>query len=343
MRILLALALAAGCDGEKKDCDQWVSAIDDSDEDPADLGCAILSVWGDAWDDLWFAGGSLGVEPRHACGLRFDGHSWTVLPIDSAPSFWWVTTTPESTWFVGEEGTIVRWKGNAQTTYDGGVDATLFGVWGASDDEVWAVGGSTTGDADVILRFDGSTWTRVPPPEAFGSQFFKVWGSAADDVWIVGTGGVVLHYDGSAWATHTIITDVYGGHPSLFTVHGRAADDVWAVGMSSTIVHFDGDSWTPWSNPSGEPLYAGLLNGVYAPVGGDVLVVGPGAVKLWIADDDSLRDETLEGTFTDLHGAWTDAAGHAFAVGGNFVSPAPDARRAAVDFHGCEISRLGLP
>src|SRR3970282_453480 len=29
---------------------------------------------------------------------------------------------------------------------------------------------------------------------------FKVWGASAGDAWAVGTGGLILHFDGAAWA-----------------------------------------------------------------------------------------------------------------------------------------------
>lgn len=215
--------------------------VDDGDANSNDLGCSVLCVWGESRDNLWFAGGSLGVGDVGACALHFDGVTWTRLPVDFDSSFWWVTELPSgNVWFVGEDGIAVLWDGENTVQYDTGVQATLFGVWGASDDDVWAVGGSSGIELDVIVHFDGTAWSVVAPPEPRGVPYFKVWGSAADDVWIVGHGGLILHYDGGAWSIHTEWTGEFGNGPRLFTVHGRSADDVWAVGSSITILHFDG-------------------------------------------------------------------------------------------------------
>lgn len=344
----LFVALVGGCDcgGEPAPCEpSWTAVLDDEDEDGDDLGCSILSVWGDSRDDLWFAGGSLGVEPSKGCALHLDGERWEVLPIDVPQSFWWVTRTPEGTvWFVGEEGIAVRWDGSEATEFETGVDGTLFGVWGARDDDVWAVGGDGgDGDKDVIVHFDGAAWTRVAAPEPRGALFFKVWGAAADDVWVVGASGLILHWDGDAWSIHTEWTDEYGTTQQLLTVNGRAADDVWAVGSSTTILHYDGDAWTRWRDPTGAPVFGSGLTGVFAPVGGDVCIVGDAGTKLFIPSEGAHLDDTLEGTDADLHGTWCDASGTTFAVGGNYVSPAPSAREAMIAVKGCDVPRAGLP
>src|SRR5690606_31695193 len=68
----------------------------------------------------------------------------------------------------------------------------LEAVWGASPDEVFAVGLS-----GVIQRFDGTSWS----VQATGttSSLRDVWGSSEDDVWAVGGLGALLHYDGASW------------------------------------------------------------------------------------------------------------------------------------------------
>ncbi len=344
---LLAAAVLPACveDDPKPACQPaWETLLEDDDPDDDDLGTAILSVWGDSADDLWFAGGTLGIEPSRAIGLHFDGATWTDLALGVTPSLWWVTRTPEgTTWFAGEEGLVVRYSDGEVTTFENLADATLFGIWGSSDSDVWAVGGAVSGgDRDVILHFDGADWTVVAPPEAFDVQLFKVWGCAADDVWIVGGDGVILHWDGSAW-TSQVFESEGGGRPQLFTVNGRSCDDVWAVGSSTTILHWDGSAWTQYVDPTGEEIFAGMLNGVWAPAGGDVCVVGLGGVKLWIPDEGPHVEHTLEGTGSDLHGVWCDAGGTAFAVGGNFFAPDPAAREGTIAHRGCPAPMDGLP
>ncbi len=344
---LLLGAFIAGCHGpDDSACTAaWEAPLDDADADDQDLGCAILSVAADGPGDAYFAGGSLGVEPAKGCALHFDGEQWTELDLDVPETYWWVAMTPSgAAWLVGEDGLAVRWGGGVGTRFETGVDATLFGVWAAADDDVWAVGGSDGGgDSDVLLHFDGAAWTQVAPPEVRGTYYFKVWGAAADDVWVVGAEGLILHYDGQAWSLHTEWTDEYGTAPRLFTVHGRAADDVWAVGESTTVLHFDGASWTEWEDPTGATVFGGGLTGVHVAPSGSVCVVGDGGVRFTIPTEGA-HVETLPGaTDPDLHATWCDDDGEEFAVGGNYLESQPAARDGAILHYGCPLSREGLP
>ena len=78
-------------------------------------------------------------------------------------------------------------------------------------------------------------------------SFSGVWGTSAIDVYAVGfqtgVGGVILHYDGTAWSTMTTGTTpgVFGG---LFDVWGTSSSDIYAVGGDG-ILHYDGAVWSP--------------------------------------------------------------------------------------------------
>lgn len=64
------------------------------------------------------------------------------------------------------------------------------------------------------------------------------WGSAESDVFAAGYDGLVLHYDGTAWATMpTPVSE------TLYGLGGSSAHDVYAVGKVGTLMHFDGTSW----------------------------------------------------------------------------------------------------
>jgi len=128
-------------------------------------------------------------------------------------------------------------------------DDALYGVWGTSASDVFAVGVQ-----GVILHYDGSTWSTMASfatcgcwddlhaPHGYEDMsgcLFGVWGSAWNDVYAVGwkdgTGGIILHYDGSIWSTsfgieNVILRDVWGGSSS----------DVFAVGDGGTILHYAG-------------------------------------------------------------------------------------------------------
>lgn len=61
----------------------------------------------------------------------------------------------------------------------------------------------------------------------------------------MGSGGAILHYDGTTWSI------VSGGTtPALFGVWGSFASEVWAVGGlgglgDPRIFRYDGTSWSP--------------------------------------------------------------------------------------------------
>jgi hypothetical protein len=99
-----------------------------------------------------------------------------------------------------------------------GTDATLYGVWGASDDELWAVGGYVfprTGEPTLVrLTPTGGEVVANLPTEALGQgTFFKVWGTAKDDVWVIGEMGRIVHYDGATWSRVDL-----GATPRLVTI-----------------------------------------------------------------------------------------------------------------------------
>lgn len=72
-----------------------------------------------------------------------------------------------------------------------------------------------------------------------------IWGSAADDVFAVGGGGLILHYDGTAWVRMTS-----GTSRDLYDVWGSGASHVIAVGAEGTVLRYDGANWTPISGLS---------------------------------------------------------------------------------------------
>jgi len=63
----------------------------------------------------------------------------------------------------------------------------LWGVWGSSGDDVFAVGGSGT-----IFHYDGSSWSSMT--SGTSNSLLGVWGGSGSDVFAVGWGGTILHH-----------------------------------------------------------------------------------------------------------------------------------------------------
>jgi hypothetical protein len=89
-----------------------------------------------------------------------------------------------------------------------------------------------------------------------------VWGSARGDVFTVGDLGVILHYDGTAWAPMES-----GTTEQLIDVWGTSGSNVFAVGDMGTILHFDGGAWRPMDSHGTE-----YLESVHGTPAGDIFV-----------------------------------------------------------------------
>ena len=151
----------------------------------------------------------------------------------------------------------------------------------------------------------------MAPPKVLGVAYFKVWGSAANDVFVVGEAGLILHYDGQAWAEQT--SPVHG---TLLTVTGRGSNDVYAVGGPPTsFIHYDGSSWTSVTGPA----LASGLSGI-SPGPKELFVVGLAGVKWRQASSGKWTDDSNTAPSADLHEVWAASDDSAIAVGGDYLT-----------------------
>jgi len=292
-----------------------------------DLGGVLLSANGPSIDEAWAVGGPLG-SAGDALILRREGGGWARVETGFTDTLWWVWVAgPDEVFAVGEGGRIVRWSAGTLETMDTPTDAVLFGVWGSSPTDVWAVGG------DPFMEDETD---------------------------------VILHYTGSAWES---VPSPMPAGVALFKVWGAAADDVWVVGQAGVILHYDGAAWAPVESPTDAPLFtvsgnasgevwavggppgvalrldgdrwveaevpgpASILNGVAVGDDGSLLIVGSSGTKFYRGADGAWLDEFDAPPGGDLHAAWI-GGGHALAVGGNFNSPRGAARRGVLAYRG---------
>ena len=241
-------------------------------------GSAFADVFGGG-DAAVDASGSDGVAP--ADGASFDAGAFDAGPeAGDGATGCGVVDDGAFTIPAGKVCTADRWcwenalpQGNS-----------LFGVWGASPREVWAVGPMGT-----ILSYDGNAWSgvalgpvdgNVPTPEGeayTAYSFIGVRGSAANDVWVVGNAGRALHFDGSAWTAKPTCEPAV----DLVAVSPLGPADAWAVGWSGpgpadaaigAILHWDGAAWT--REETGASLGGVSLSAVWARADDDVWAAG---------------------------------------------------------------------
>jgi len=213
-------------------------------------------------------------------------------------------TSARNAWAVGQAGPafsskprtlIARWDGKAwkrvpsPTPASGG---SLYWVTVASARNGWAVGetGSATGTKTktLILRWNGTSWSRVPSPTpAGGATLYGVSVTSARSAWAVGwayRGGktLILHWNGSAWSR--VPSPTPAGGALLTGVAAPSASSAWAIGWvfgnpkaKTLILHWNGSAWSRVPSPT--PAGGAQLNDVAAPSASSAWAVGCSACR----------------------------------------------------------------
>jgi hypothetical protein len=290
----------------------------------SELPSALLSVSGRSATDIYAVGADKGHGPLV---LHFDGKGWMELHTGQKGDLWWVHALPHGpVLMAGGNATVLRFDGaHFERMQTPGVGKqTVYGIWGASADDFYAVG-NEGGTKGFLWHYRGGAFEAVPlpadvPRDARGEPagLFKVFG-IGDEVWAVGARGAILHRKGAAPFTvvPTTVKD------TLFTVHG-VRDRVVAVGGTGNGVLLDGAKGL---FQDASPPAAGLLQGVFTTDHGD-----------WASGERGLvytRPET-GGAFavvdhglvlpaaSSLHSIFVDDAGGVWSAGGNVLTTALD-------------------
>lgn len=284
---------------------------------------ALLSVGGTGPDDVWMVGAQP-APTAEGTVLHFDGADWSTVETGTPHTMWWVHAFEDGPVFIGGGGaTVLRVENGVveRTPTPAFFGNTVFGVWGAAPDDVWAVGGFA-GRAGFIWHWDGAEWTEAELPEDIPRNgvelpsLFKVWGRASDDVWVVGGLGTVLHWDGTAWSNVPS-----GTREQLFTVTGTE-DEIIAVGGSDQGVLLRGglDGFV-----DDAPADAPLLQGVTVDADGTVFAAGLRGYAVRGTRPGAWEPMTINvnvGNQGSIHALWSDYTGALWGAGGNVLSPA---------------------
>ena len=314
---VLALALApalAGCGDDDGDDGggSWETIH-------TGLDSGLLSVWGSGPDDVWVVGGDpdqtlANNGPAPPLVMHWDGAAWETLDPGVQASLWWVFGFDGGPVYIGGEGsTILRYQDGAFTEMETpGESETVYGIWGCSPDDVWAVGGEYGGAmGGFAWRLEGDAWVaaaELPADEVENDAIWKVHGRSCDDVWFVGTRGLALHWDGTAF--ERVSTGLES--ESLFTVACNSSRCVAVGGFGSGIIlENDGSGWT-----NSTPEAASGVIGVCLTEDVGYAVGAYGEIHRSEMDGTWTKDETAIPFGESLHACWTDGAGGWWAVGG---------------------------
>jgi hypothetical protein len=179
----------------------------------------------------------------------------------------------------------MHWDGTEWTNVPNAGGQFMYGVAGAAWDDVWAVGTEAT--HNIIMHWNGATWTRVQTPPLQDSTFYGIAVINSNDVWAVGADGyqnrtLTMHWDGVMWSL--VPSPNVGARNVLQSVTAIAPDDVWAVGWYADsaepeqylALHWDGTEWTnvPVDTEDSSLQGAKILFGVAAASTTEVWAVG---------------------------------------------------------------------
>lgn len=275
-----------------------------------DVG-AIFSIWADGPGSIIAVGG----QPLQGVALEYVDEAWVrVMDLpEPVPRLSWIHGIGEMRVAVGYYGVVIQREDGLWQHRESGVEAPLWGVWGATEDDLWAVGGGGPEGSPILLHDDGDGWSEVDVSGLVGESnaLYKVWGRSADDVYAVGAGGLILHFDGAAWSVQE--------SPIGSTLIGIAGDDdevVVAGGRSSGVVlrQIDGE-WNRLGFPDDEGFDGAWIDGEgYPTVVGRRGFIGRFAPEgiAWTREESGVTDE--------LHTIIGVPGGPVFAVGGHFDS-----------------------
>ncbi|AKV00196.1 Type IV fimbrial biogenesis protein PilY1 [Labilithrix luteola] len=88
-------------------------------------------------------------------------------------------------------------------------------------------------------------WCLVPTTVSPLNALLAIWGTSNDDVWAVGSGGTIIHYDGTVWAPVPS-----GVQNTFFDIWGSGPNDIWVVSSTRLVLHGTGlqNGAAAWEN-----------------------------------------------------------------------------------------------
>ncbi len=193
-------------------------------------------------------------------------------------------------------------------------------VWGASSENVWAVGGQVAaindpGQGAIYRRTDGD-WAPAEVPN--DTPLLNWIHGRGDEIWAVGNSGAALRFDGAGWQAVDTGVDM-----PLWGVFVFSPTEVWAVGGDAfttttpgVILRYDGSAWSETPLPELD-RDSGAVFKIFGFSPDDLHAVGARGVLLHY--DGSSWTQMPSGTSNDMISLWGTDADDIVAVGGRAV------------------------
>jgi hypothetical protein len=336
-RALVALALVAGT----VSCKHSSAPPPEPEPEPeaptppwqilaSEMPNALLSVSGRSASDVWAVGADKGSGPLV---LHFDGKGWQSLHTGQSGDLWWVQAIAGGPVLMGGAGGLVlRYEHErfARVPTPAVAGQTVYGVWGKSGDDFYAVG-NVGGKKGFLWHLRGGVAQAEALPRharvdggadgGVGGDapgLFKVWGEG-DEVWVVGAEGTVLYRKGDA--PFALVPS--GTKETLFTVAGTGGR-VLAVGGGNNGIVLEGRGGVLRDvSPPGAPLFQGVFateaNGDWVS-GARAMVYARSGGGAFAGLDHGL----VLPVQSSLHSIYVDPTGGVWSAGGNVLTTALD-------------------
>jgi hypothetical protein len=232
-------------------------------DDAPPIDTCYLSASGASYEDAVFIGqrfdGDRGFRPRESeswilCNEPGDGGVKTSLHIPSSTWYEAVWRSPSGQVFLADAVNRAVYRCARLSDDEGGLwrddrfPAAIHGVWGLSDDAVFAWGGNREGFP--MFRWNGDAWAAMPAP---GFEVFALHGTAPSCLWAVGDAGQVAFWDGGRWYPFPTPT-----RENLNAVFVCERDRVFATGVQGSLLEGATHGWTKVCDGPvpGLPLFA---------------------------------------------------------------------------------------
>lgn len=179
--------------------------------------------------------------------IHWNGNTWATVASGESKLYNGVyCIVNNNCWAVGAARGFDFWNGSVWTVQTTTVstlpNVAYKSVFCNNATNCWAVGNTSGGD--VMVLWNGTTWTRDPSRPTPATALNGVWCNSISDCWAVGNSRTMLHWNGTAWSDFPITTMPNVAYNGIACVSGS---DCWAVGNNSAgsvLIHWNGTAWS---------------------------------------------------------------------------------------------------
>jgi len=185
---------------------------------------------------------------------------------------------------VGDNGQAV-WRESGQwisLNKSKGVD--LYGIWGRSATDVYAMGRYELDKAPAVMRFSSGGWGTQGPIPGHVSALSDAWGTSTQ-IYYTGLDGQIFQDDPVGHPADPFhLAAKTGGCPQLtdpapvlWSIDGSGLDNILAVGDSGLAAHRDASGWIRLCHPDTKVAY----RAAYSVPGSKLFFLGASYLGLW--------------------------------------------------------------